>query len=161
MIPQFMYHDGKAALDSCTGSIQFPGMVARSETNMGIAVDESVPRLLISSGDSTTVCEGGPPWAQGLLSRINDIAKTTSSNVVELRDAPAASDGSRQVVCVSKVELNVTLDIPGLLLPPFVPAGPFEKAGSDSIQGLLDKDMASVLERFREGYISFATRSST
>ena len=141
--------------------IQFPGMVARSETIMDIAVDASAPRLSITSGESKTVCEGGPPWAQGLLSRINDIAKTTSSNRVELRNAPAASDGTSQKECVSTVDLAVSLEIPGLLLPPFIPAGPFEKAGSESIQKLLDKDMASVLAQFREGYLAFAARSKS
>jgi len=144
-----------------TTPIQFPGMVARSETIMDIAVDASAPRLSITSGESKTVCEGGPPWAQGLLSRINDIAKTTSSNRVELRNAPAASDGTSQKECVSTVDLAVSLEIPGLLLPPFIPAGPFEKAGSESIQKLLDKDMASVLAQFREGYLAFAARSKS
>ena len=141
--------------------IQFPGMVARSETIMVIAVDASAPRLSITSGESKTVCEGGPPWAQGLLSRINDVAKTTSSNRVELRNAPAASDGTSQKECVSTVDLAVSLEIPGLLLPPFIPAGPFEKAGSESIQKLLDRDMASVLAQFREGYLGFAARSKS
>ena len=136
-------------------------MVARSETIMDIAVDASAPRLSITSGGSKTVCEGGPPWAQGLLSRINDIAKTTSSNRVELRNAPAASDGTSQKECVSTVDLAVSLEIPGLLLPPFIPAGPFEKAGSESIQKLLDRDMASVLAQFREGYLAFAARSKS
>lgn len=141
--------------------IQFPGMVARSETIMDIAVDASAPRLSITSGESKTVCEGGPPWAQGLLSRINDIAKTTSANRVELRNAPAAPDGTSQKECVSTVDLAVSLEIPGLLLPPFIPAGPFEKAGSESIQKLLDRDMASVLAQFREGYLAFAARSKS
>ena len=141
--------------------IQFPGMVARSETIMDITVDASAPRLSITSGESKTVCEGGPPWAQGLLSRINDIAKTTSANRVELRNAPAASDGTSQKKCVSTVDLAVSLEIPGLLLPPFIPAGPFEKAGSEAIQKLLDRDMASVLAQFREGYLAFAARSKS
>ena len=46
--------------------------------------------------------------------------------------------------------------IPTLLLPPFIPAGPFEKAGSESLQKLLDQDMAKVLGRFRDAYVEFA-----
>jgi len=134
-----------------TTPIQFPGMVVRSETQMDVQVDAAAPRLRISSGASKTVCEGGPRWAQGLLSRIGEIATTSSSNVIELRDAP----GGRQA-CVSTVNLTVKLSIPAILLPPFVPAGPFEKTGSASIQALLDRDMAPVMARFREGYIAWA-----
>lgn len=121
-----------------TTPIQFPGMVARSETPMDIAVDSAAPRLSVSSGESKTVCEGGPGWAQALLARISDIATTSSSNVIEVRNAP---DGSLRLR--SQVKLTVKLSIPSLLLPPFVPAGPFEKSGSESIQKLLEKgDMA-------------------
>lgn len=96
--------------------IQFPGMVVRSETSMDIAIDAAAPRLSISSGESKTVCEGGPPWAQGLLSKIGEIATTSSSNVIELRDAPGG-----QVVAASRVNLTVRLNIPAVLLPPFIP----------------------------------------
>merc|ERR1712087_223780 len=131
--------------------IEFPGMVARSVTPMDVFVDATTPRLTMRSGESKTVCEGGPSWARGLLERIGEIAETTSSNDIELRDAP-----NGKVVCVSTVSLKVSLNIPGILLPPFVPAGPFEKAGSESIQKLLDRDMAPVLARFREGYCEWA-----
>jgi hypothetical protein len=134
--------------------IQFPGMVARSETPMDISVDAAVPRLTVSSGSSKTVCEGGPGWAQALLARIADFATTSSSNVVEVRDAPTGPAGSK--VVVSTINLTVKLSIPTLLLPPFVPAGPFEKSGSESIQTLLEKDMAPTLSRFRDAYTSWA-----
>lgn len=134
--------------------IQFPGMVARSETPMDIIIDPAAPRLTVSSGSSKTVCEGGPQWAQSLLARIADIATTSSSNVVEVRDAPAGSK-----VVVSTVNLTVKLSIPTLLLPPFVPAGPFEKSGSESIQQLLEKDMAPTLAKFRATYASWAAAS--
>ena len=49
--------------------IQFPGMVVRSETPMDIRIDKVTRRMSISSGASKTVCDGGPPWAQGLLAR--------------------------------------------------------------------------------------------
>jgi len=130
--------------------IQFPGMVVRSETPMDIRIDKVTPRMSISSGASKTVCDGGPPWAQGLLARIGDIAATSSSNVIELRDAPGG-----QVIARSRVNLTVRLDIPAVLLPPFIPAGPFEKTGSESIQKLLDKDMRPVLKRWREGYLAW------
>mmetsp|Transcript_45008 Transcript_45008/g.105150 ORF Transcript_45008/g.105150 Transcript_45008/m.105150 type:complete len:236 (-) Transcript_45008:78-785(-) len=131
--------------------IEFPGMVARSETPMEVTIDSETPRLSISSGDSKTVCEGGPSWARGLLARIGEIAETSSSNVVELRDAPGG-----KVVCVSTISLKVSLDIPALLLPPFVPAGPFERAGSESIQKLLDRDMEPLLAKFCEAYCKWA-----
>ena len=131
--------------------IDFPGMVVRSETPMDIKIDAAAPKLSISSGESKTVCEGGPGWAQALLKNIGNIAKTESSNVIELRDAP-----NGQKKCVSRVNLTVKLSIPMVLLPPFIPEGPFVKAGSNSLQTLLDKDMAPVLARFREGYQAFA-----
>ena len=121
---------------------------------MDISIDSSTPKLSISSGTSRTTCEGGPDWAQGLLSRIGDIAATSSSNVIELRDAPGGGS-----VCVSKVNLTVKLNIPTILIPPFIPAGPFERAGSQSLQTLLDKDMAPVLARFRDGYLAWAASS--
>ena len=133
--------------------IQFPGMVVRSETPMDIRIDATTPRLDISSGASKTVCEGGPPWAQGLLARIGEIADTSSSNTIKVEDAPG---GSGNKVCVSTVNLTVKLSIPAILLPPFVPAGPFEATGSRSIQALLDKDMEPVLRRFRDGYLAWA-----
>ena len=126
--------------------IQFPGMVVRSETPMDVAVDRATPKLSISSGASRTVCEGGPGWAQGLLARIGDIAATSSSNTIEVRNGRF----------VSRVNLTVRLSIPVVLLPPFVPAGPFEKSGSESLQKLLDKDMAKVLAQFRDGYVAWS-----
>ena len=117
---------------------------------MDIRIDKVTPRMSISSGASKSVCDGGPPWAQGLLARIGDIAATSSSNVIELRDAPGG-----QVIARSRVNLTVRLDIPAVLLPPFIPAGPFEKTGSESIQKLLDKDMRPVLKRWREGYLAW------
>merc|ERR1712151_1415799 len=107
--------------------------------------------MIYSSGSSKTVCEGGPPWAQGLLGRIGDIATTSSSNVIEIRNTPGG-----QQVCTSKVNLQVKLEIPPFLLPPFIPAGPFEKTGSDSLQKLLDQDMAPILSRFLDGYCAWA-----
>jgi hypothetical protein len=127
-------------------------VVARSETTMLVSVDTANERLSVSSADSNTVCEGGPEWAQGLLTRVGKLASTESSNVVELRDTP---DGRK--VCVSTTNLTVKLDIPGLLLPPFVPIGPFERTGSKSLQKLLDQDMGKVLGRFRDGYLKFAS----
>ena len=100
-----------------------------------------------------TGVEGGPPWAQSLLANIGNIAKTESSNVIEVQDA----GGGRSKV-VSKVALNVKLSIPTLLLPPFIPQGPFERTGSASLQQLLDKDMAPVLSKFREGYLAWAAK---
>jgi hypothetical protein len=131
--------------------IQFPGMVARSETPMDISIDSTLPQLTITSGQSRTVCEGGPRWATGLLSRIGNIATTCSSNVVSVVDMPG---GDKKVV--SKVALTVHLRIPGLLLPPFLPVGPFEKAGSESIQKLLEKDMPLALAKFRDAYTDWA-----
>ena len=126
---------------------------------MDIKIDPAAPRLTVSSGSSKTVCEGGPQWAQALLARIADFATTSSSNVVEVRDAPAGSPGSK--VVVSTVNLTVKLSIPTLLLPPFVPAGPFEKSGSESIQKLLEKDMAPTLAKFRATYTSWADASDS
>ena len=130
-------------------------MVARSTTTMDINIDTATPKLSISSAKSTTTCEGGPPWAKALLGRIGDIAKTKSSNTIVVRDAPG---GTQQVV--SKVELRVELSVPTLLIPPFIPAGPFEKAGSESLQQLLDKDMAPVLAKYRESYIAWAAKQA-
>jgi len=135
-----------------TTPIDFPGMVARSETSMDITINSETPLFTVSSGLSKTVCEGGPAWARGLLSRIGEIAETSSNNVVQLRDAPGGLK-----TCVSTVSLKVSLNIPGLLLPPFVPAGPFERAGSESIQKLLDKDMPVVLRKFKDAYCEWAS----
>ena len=131
--------------------IDFPGMVVRSQTAMDINVDAATPKLIISSAESKTVCEGGPPWAQALLARIGEIATTESSNVISLRDVPS---GKKQAI--SKVNLTVKLNIPSLLLPPFIPQGPFERTGSQSLQALLDRDMGPVISRFQEGYKSWA-----
>ena len=37
-----------------------------------------------------------------------------------------------------------------------VPIGPFEKAGSESIQKLLDKDMQPVLDAFCAAYVTWS-----
>ena len=134
--------------------IEFPGMVARSVTPMDIRVDAAAdrPTLSISSGASETQCSGGPGWAQALLSRIGEIATTVSSNTVDVQE-----DEGGGLTVVSRVKLTVKLSIPTLLLPPFVPAGPFERSGSESLQKLLDRDMGTVLGRFREGYLTWAT----
>ena len=131
--------------------IQFPGMVARSETSMDVVVDTAASRLTVTSGESKTVCEGGPSWARALLSRIGEIAETSSWNEITVIDA---SNGEKCVKSV--VNLTVKLTIPGLLLPPFIPVGPFEKSGSESIQKLLDKDMAPTMAKFRDAYCSWS-----
>ena len=121
---------------------------------MDIRVDAAAdrPTLSISSGASETQCSGGPGWAQALLSRIGEIATTVSSNTVDVQE-----DEGGGLTVVSRVKLTVKLSIPTLLLPPFVPAGPFERSGSESLQKLLDRDMGTVLGRFREGYLTWAT----
>ena len=119
---------------------------------MDIAIDTATPKLSITSGDSKTVAQGGPQWAQSLLSRLGEIAKTKTTNSVEFPDAPAGAGK----VCVSKIDLTVELSIPTLLLPPFIPAGPFEKAGSESLQKLLDQDMAPALANFRDAYVKWS-----
>lgn len=156
--------EASTRLDAGTGSasvqrwevttpIQFPGMVAKSVTVMDVSIDTVTPKLSITSGESVTVCEGGPPWAQSLLARIGDIATTTSSNVIELCESP---NGNGLKTAVSKVDLSVKLSIPSLFLPPFIPAGPFEKAGSESLQKLLDKDVAPAIVKFRDAYCTWA-----
>jgi hypothetical protein len=129
-----------------TTGIPFPGMVAKSATAMNVKINTATPALQISSSESKTVCEGGPGWARAFLSRISEIASTTSTNVVELRDAPGGK------VFVSTVSLTVALT-----LPPFlpVPVAAFEKAGSESIQKLLDQDMPPTLSKFRDAYLAW------
>ena len=129
-----------------TTGIPFPGMVAKSATAMNVKINTATPALQISSSESKTVCEGGPSWARAFLSRISEIASTTSTNVVELRDAPGGK------VFVSTVSLTVALT-----LPPFlpVPVAAFEKAGSESIQKLLDQDMPPTLSKFRDAYLAW------
>ena len=120
-------------------------MVAKSATTMNVKID-STPALQISSSESKTVCEGGPGWARAFLARISEIASTTSTNQLELRDVP----GGRAFV--STVSLTVALT-----LPPFlpVPVAAFEKAGSQSIQKLLDQDMPITLSKFRDAYLAW------
>ena len=83
---------------------------------------------------------------------------------MRLGDKIPATDGDGDeygygggLTVVSRVKLTVKLSIPTLLLPPFVPVGPFERSGSESLQKLLDRDMGTVLGRFREGYLTWAT----
>ena len=128
--------------------IQFPGMVARSATTMRVAIDGAAPEIRMASGESKTVCEGGPAWARAFLARISEISRTESSNLVEVRDVPGGNK-----VYASTVKLTVKLDLPPLLP---VPVAAFEKAGSDAIQKLLDKDMAPTLSKFRDAYIQWA-----
>ena len=129
-----------------TTGIPFPGMVAKSATAMDVKINTATPALQISSSESKTVCEGGPGWARAFLSRISEIASTTSTNQVELRDAPGGK------VFVSTVSLTVALT-----LPPFlpVPVAAFEKAGSESIQKLIDADMPTTLSKFRDAYLAY------
>ena len=130
--------------------IPFPGMVAKSATTMSVQIDSATPQLQISSSESRTECEGGPAWARALLARISEIASTTSSNRVEVRDAPG---GGGTKVFVSTVDLQVSLNVPPFLP---MPVAAFEKAGSQSIQQLLDKDMPPTLKKFREAYVAWA-----
>ena len=127
--------------------IPFPGMVAKSATTMNVQIDTVTPQLRISSSESRTECEGGPGWARAFLTRISEIASTTSTNRVEVRDAPGGK------IFVSTVDLKISLNLPPLLP---VPIGAFERAGSESIQKLLDKDMPPTLSKFREAYLAWA-----
>ncbi len=54
---------------------------------------------------------------------------------------------------VSTVSLEVALSLPSLLP---VPVAAFERAGSESIQKLLDQDMPPTLIKFREAYLAWA-----
>lgn len=130
--------------------IPFPGMLARTATPMNIKIDSTTPLLQVSSSESRTVCEGGPGWARAALERIGDIASTTSTNKVELRDAP----GGKKFV--STVMLKVSLDIPPLFMFLPMPVGVFESAGSDSIQEILDRDMPVTLKKLQEAYVKWS-----
>ena len=53
---------------------------------------------------------------------------------------------------VSTVSLTVALTLPSFLP---VPVAAFEKAGSQSIQKLLDQDMPITLSKFRDAYLAW------
>lgn len=81
-----------------------------------------------------------------LLVSILGATKSTSDNTVSV-----AFDGASAVVN-SEVELKVEINFPGFLP---LPLGPLQKSGSESLQKVLDTQMAPVLAKFREGYLAF------
>ena len=133
--------------------ISFPGMLARSVTPIEISIDALTPRLTITSGQSKTVCEGGPEWARAFLARIADFATTSSSNLVSLRRDAAGGGGGGGARVVSDVSLTVSVQLPDFLP---LPISRLEKSGSESLQKLLEKDMAPALAKFTEGYVAWA-----
>ena len=59
-----------------------------------------------------------------------------------------------QAFCVRSFDACAAA-LPAQLL---LPVGPLERAGSESLQGVLDKQIAPVLELWREGYSKWAAR---
>ena len=84
------------------------------------------------------------------------VATTTSSNVVELADRSPADAPGTALVAVSNVELRVTVR-----LPPFLPlpVGMLERSGSESLQKVLDTQMKPALAKFRQGYLDWGAGS--
>ena len=125
--------------------IPFPGMTAKSVTVLNVAKDLTAPTYTISTVSSETLCETGPQWVRKLLVSILGATKSTSDNTVSV-----AFTGASAVVN-SEVELKVEINFPFLPLP----LGPLQKSGSESLQKVLDTQMAPVLAKFREGYLAF------
>jgi len=126
--------------------IPFPGMTAKSVTVLNVAKDLTAPTYTISTVSSETLCETGPQWVRKLLVSILGATKSTSDNTVSV-----AFTGSSAVVN-SEVELKVEINFPGFLP---LPLGPLQKSGSESLQKVLDTQMAPVLAKFRDGYLAF------
>ena len=114
-----------------------------ASTTMNVKID-STPALRISSSEQDRV-RGGPGWARAFLARISE-SPPPPTNQVELRDVPGGGPS-----------LSLTV---ALTLPPFlpVPVAAFEKAGSQSIQKLLDQDMPITLSKFRDAYLAWKRR---
>jgi hypothetical protein len=125
--------------------IPFPGMTAKSVTVLNVAKDLTAPTYTISTVSSETLCETGPQWVRKLLVSILGATKSTSDNTVSV-----AFTGASAVVN-SEVELKVEINFPFLPLP----LGPLQKSGSESLQKVLDTQMAPVLAKFRAGYLAF------
>ena len=126
--------------------IPFPGMTAKSVTVLNVAKDLTAPTYTISTVSSETLCETGPQWVRKLLVSILGATKSTSDNTVSV-----AFTGASAVVN-SEVELKVEINFPGFLP---LPLGPLQKSGSESLQKVLDTQMAPVLAKFRAGYLAF------
>ena len=126
--------------------IPFPGMTAKSVTVLNVAKDLTAPTYTISTVSSETLCETGPQWVRKLLVSILGATKSTSDNTVSV-----AFTGASAVVN-SEAELKVEINFPGFLP---LPLGPLQKSGSESLQKVLDTQMAPVLAKFRDGYLAF------
>jgi len=132
--------------------IPFPGMTAKSVTELDVRRNSSAPSLGISSAKSTTLCETGPEWVRQLLVRILDSTKSTSNNTVSVEFSdPRGTEAQLK----SDVVLQVTISYPGFIP---LPIGPMEDQGSKALQDVLDTQMAPVLAKFREEYLKFETQ---
>ena len=102
--------------------------------------------MAISTIGSETVCETGPKWTRDLFVKILDGTKSISDNQVTVQ----RSTDDNTVTLQSDVTLRVEIQFPGFLP---LPLGPLERSGSESLQGLLDQQMAPVLAKFRSDYL--------
>lgn len=126
-------------------------MVAKSVTVLDVIKDLEAPSFSISTVSSKTLCETGPQWVRNLLVSILDATKSTSDNKVTVE-----SSGGRARV-KSEVVLRVEINYPGFVP---LPIGPMERSGSESMQSLLDQQMAPVMKRFRSDYLRFEAQRS-
>lgn len=78
--------------------------------------------------------------------KILDGTKSISDNQVTVQ----RSTDDNTVTLQSDVTLRVEIQFPGFLP---LPLGPLERSGSESLQGLLDQQMAPVLAKFRSDYL--------
>lgn len=151
-----------------TAGPAFPGLKVQSENRVRVdlktseagAAGSSLSLVLL---DSRTVASG-----PALLVKIFNAAQLNvavrSTNTVTVVSAydnngMAGGDGSAGGACV--VESNVSLDL-DMELPSWVPfpVAVLERRGSKAFQGMLDKDCARLVERFRNEYLDWSHTQS-
>uniref|UniRef100_A0A7S4HEC3 DUF3074 domain-containing protein n=1 Tax=Prymnesium polylepis TaxID=72548 RepID=A0A7S4HEC3_9EUKA len=133
-------------------SLPFPGAIMRSVNVMRVERPTS-ESFSLSVVDAKTTVDSGPEWVAKLMEAIDSTSKTVSTNRVTVE-----RHGADSAVAVSDIKLSVTMKLPGWLL---LPVGPMERAGSQSLQGVLDQQIAPVLERWRKGYLAWAASKTS
>lgn len=142
-----------------TAGPAFPGLSVFSENF--VRVESSNDSISLTLLDSITTAKGAPPLVaifraaqqEMALRSVNEIKIIPTENDIK-SDLDVVLEGSYQFSSSVVLELD-------MMLPRWVPQiGMLEKQGSLAFQRMLDKDVARLLEIYRDEYVAWSNEAS-
>lgn len=141
-----------------TAGPAFPGLSVFSENC--VRVECSIDSISLTLLDSSTTAKGAPPLVAIFRAAQQEMALRS---VNEIKIMPAESDIKSNLDVLEgsyQFSSSVVLEL-DMMLPRWVPQiGMLEKQGSLAFQRMLDKDVARLLEKYRDEYVAWSNEAS-